>query len=93
MKPELLRRLERLITEAAQDLLQDQQREMAKAFDQLVADARNGQEVVRAYHQGRREERERCGRILRSEQRELTHGSLAWRRVAATLKRIEGEGE
>lgn len=81
--------LQRAIEARAQEMILEHQAEMSRAFDELIAQVRNGQELVRAYHQGRQEERQANLRILRAAARNCTHGSRAWKQLQTTIRQID----
>jgi hypothetical protein len=85
--------LQRAIEARASEMVLEHQREMSQAFDFLVAELRNGQEHLRAYHQGRREERQANIRHLRAAQRDLSHGSMAWKALGRVIRSIDPEGQ
>ena len=85
--------LQRAIEAKASEMVLEHQREMSQAFDTLVAELHNGQEYLRAYHHGRREERLTNIRHLRAAQRDLSHGSLAWKALGKVIKSLDSEGQ
>ena len=85
--------LRRAIEAQASEMILQHQQEMSRAFDELVAQVRNGQELIRAYHQGRQEERQSNVRMLRAAARNCTHGSIAWKQLQATIRQIDPTGQ
>jgi hypothetical protein len=85
--------LQRAIEAKASEMILDHQRQMSQSFDELVAELHNGQEYLRAYHQGRREERLANIRHLRAAQRNLSHGSMAWKALGRVIRSIDPEGQ
>lgn len=91
MKPSTLERLQRVIEDAAQDLLLDHQAEMSRAWLELKSQTSIDQAVGAAYLQGMREERQRTCTLIRRQQRECNRGSLAWNRMQRLLALLGGE--
>jgi hypothetical protein len=85
--------LRRAVDARASEMVLEHHREMSQAFDELVARLHNGQEYLRAYHQGRREERLTNIRHLRAAQRDLSHGSMAWKALGRVIRSIDPEGQ
>ena len=91
MRPATLERLHRIIEDAAGDLLQEHQAEMARAWQELQATTAIDQRVGAAYLQGCREERRRCVEIVRAAQREVTRNTIGWNRLAGVIRTIDPE--
>lgn len=89
MKPATLERLQRVIADAAQDLLLEHQAEMARAWDELQAQQRNGADYGRAYLEGVRAERQRTCGLIQREMAQANRGSLAHQRLQRLLTLVE----
>jgi hypothetical protein len=74
--------LQRAIEAKASEMILDHQRQMSQSFDELVAELHNGQE-----------ERLANIRHLRAAQRNLSHGSMAWKALGRVIRSIDPEGQ
>jgi hypothetical protein len=91
MRPATLERLQRIIEDAAEDLLGEHQAEMSRAWQELQATTSIDQRVGAAYFQGCREERLRCVEIIRREQRTITRNTIGWNRLGSIIRTIDPE--
>ena len=91
MRPATLERLQRVIEDAAQDLIGEHQAEMSRAWQELQATTAIDQRVGAAYLQGCREERRRCVEIIRAEQRQISRNTIGWNRLGSIITTIDPE--